>query len=99
LIRQFTNPHPQAFQNEYSCNERRKKEASLTMNWSGQIVLTFNDDREYALKLKGLFHNKFILENKNGEKVILFEPKFNWREFHYNYTITYDITNENEPQG
>ncbi len=74
------------------------KVASLSMSWNGKIIITFLDDREYALKLSGLFQSKMILENKNQEKVIQFEPKFNWRDFYCNYDITYDITNDNEPK-
>jgi len=74
------------------------KVASLSMSWNGKIIITFPNDREYALKLSGLFQSKMILENKNQEKVIQFEPKFNWRDFYCNYDITYDITNDNEPK-
>ncbi len=74
------------------------KVASLAMNWKGQIILTLQDDREYALKSSGLFQSKMTLENKNQEKVVQFEPKFNWREFHYSYDISYDTTNDNEPK-
>lgn len=75
------------------------KVANLTMSWNGQIIITFQDDEEYALKLNGFFHNKYILESRSKEKVIQFEPKFNWRKFHYNYNVTYDITNDNEPKN
>lgn len=64
--------------------------ANLKMNWRGQIVFTFQDGQEFALKAKGVFHNKYILENKDGEMLIQFDPKFNWSKFHYNYDITYD---------
>lgn len=66
------------------------------MSWNGKIVITFQDDREYALQLSGLFQSQMILENKNQEKVIQFEPKFNWRDFYYQYNIDYDVTNVNE---
>ena len=72
--------------------------AKLSMSWNGKIIITFQDDREYALKLSGLFQSKMILENKNQENVIQFEPKFNWREFYCKYDITYDIENNNEPK-
>jgi|SRR5690606_1788125 len=72
--------------------------ASLVMNWRGQIVITFQDGQEFVIKLIGLFSNKFIIENKDQEKLIQLELKFNWREFHYNYNITYDITNDNIPK-
>ncbi len=74
------------------------KVASLAMNWKGQIIITFQNDRAYALKLNGLFHNRFILENREQESVLQLEPKFNWKQFHYNFDISYDITNDNEPK-
>ena len=61
--------------------------ANLKMNWRGQIVFTFQDGQEFVLKAKGIFHNKYILENKDGEMLMQFEPKFNWSKFHYNYDI------------
>ena len=64
--------------------------ANLKMNWLGQIVFIFQDAREYVLKAKGVFHNKYIIEDKNEEKLIQFDPKFNWSKFDYNYIITYD---------
>lgn len=73
------------------------KIASLSMSWNGKIIIIFQDEREYALKLSGLFQSQMILENKNQEKVIQFEPKFNWRDFYCKYDIDYDITNTNEP--
>lgn len=74
------------------------KVVNLSMSWNGEIIITFLDDREYALKLSGLIQSKMILENKNQEKVIQFEPKFNWRDFYCKYDITYDMTNDNEPK-
>ena len=74
------------------------KIASLSMSWNGKIIITFQDEREYALKLSGLFQSQMILENKNQEKVIQFEPKFNWRDFYCKYDITYDNTNDKEPK-
>ncbi|HLO39354.1 MAG TPA: hypothetical protein VK173_12720 [Lacibacter sp.] len=70
--------------------------ASLVMNWRGQIVITFQNGEEYVIKLNGLFYNKYIIENKAEEKLIQLEPQFNWRQFHYNYDISYNITNDNK---
>ena len=64
--------------------------ANLKMNWRGQIVIAFQDGQEYLLKAKGIFQDKYILENKEAEKLIQFDPKFNWSKFDYNYDITYD---------
>lgn len=73
------------------------KVASLAMSWNGRIIITFQNGKEYALKLNGLFHNKFILENSEQESVLQLEPQFNWRKFHYNFDIGYEVTNDNEP--
>ena len=65
--------------------------ANLKMNWRGQIVFSFHDGQEFVLKAKGMFfHNKYIIENKAEEKLLQFDPKFNWNKFDYNYDITYD---------
>ncbi len=64
--------------------------ATLKMNWRGQMVIAFQDGQEYVLKRKGMFYNKYIIENKDKEKLITFDPKFNWKKFRYNYTITYN---------
>ena len=72
------------------------KIASLSMSWSGKIIITFQDNREYALKLKGVFQNQVFLENTNHENIMCFEPHFNWTEPYLNYSITYDIKNESE---
>ena len=64
--------------------------ASLKMNWKGQIVITFHDDQEFVFKAKGAFHNNYVIENKEEEELIRFDPKFNWGKFNYNYEISYD---------
>ncbi len=68
--------------------------ANLKMNWKGQIIMSFPDGQEFAFKPKGVFHNKYIIENKEGEELVRFDPKFNWGKFNYNYEISYD----NKPQ-
>ena len=69
--------------------------ANLKMNWRGQIVFSFQDGQEFVLKAKGMFHNKYIIENKDEEMLIQFDPKFNWSKFNYNYDITYDKKPQN----
>ena len=70
--------------------------ANLKMNWRGQIVFSFQDGQEFVLKAKGMFfHNKYIIENKDEEKLLQFDPKFNWSKFDYNYDITYDKKPQN----
>jgi hypothetical protein len=72
------------------------KIASLSMSWNGKIIITYQDDREYALKLKGIFQNQVFLENTNKENIMCFEPHLNWTDARLNHTITYDIQNDNE---
>jgi hypothetical protein len=64
--------------------------ANLKMNWRGQIIITFQDGQEFVFKAKGVFHNIYVIENKEEEKLIQFNPKFNWSKFNYNYEISYD---------
>ncbi|MER0439945.1 hypothetical protein [Emticicia sp. W12TSBA100-4] len=68
--------------------------AKLAMNWRGQIEFNFHDGQEFILKAKGFLGNKFVLENKNEEKLIQFDPQLNWNKLNYNYDITFD----NKPQ-
>lgn len=64
--------------------------ATLNMNWRGQIVIAFQSGQEFVLKAIGTFYNKFVIEDKDEKKIVLFDPTFNWSKWHYNYTITYD---------
>jgi hypothetical protein len=64
--------------------------ADLKMNWKGQIVMTFQDEQEFVFKAKDVLHNKYVIENKEGEELIRFDPTFNWGKFNYNYEISYD---------
>jgi hypothetical protein len=64
--------------------------ANLKMNWRGQIVFEFQDGQAFVLKAKGTFSNKFIIENKDAEKLFQFDPQFSWSKFNYNYHISYD---------
>lgn len=64
--------------------------ANLKMNWRGQIIITFQDGQEFVFKAKGIFHNIYVIENKEEEQLIQFNPKFNWGKFKYNYEILYD---------
>lgn len=38
-----------------------------------------------------MFSDKYILENKDGEKLVQLESKFSWRAFHYKYDISYGL--------
>ena len=64
--------------------------ANLKMSWRGEIVFTFQDEQEFVLKTKGIFHNKFIIENKEKEMLFQLNPSFQWSHFNYSYDITYN---------
>jgi hypothetical protein len=70
--------------------KNEKEIAKLQMNWKGQIVMTFQDGQEFIFKANGVFNSRFFIENKSEEKLIQFDPKFNWGKFHYNYDISYE---------
>lgn len=77
------------FGTSISVTKNETEIANLKMNWKGQIVMTFQDKQEFVFKAKGVFHNKYVIENKE-EELIRFDPKFNWNKFIYNYEISYD---------
>lgn len=86
------------FKTSISITHKGTQVAKMVMSWGGQIVFTFQDGQEFVCKLNGLFNGRYIIENKDGEKLIQLEPKFNWRAFHYNYDISYNITPGKTPQ-
>ena len=83
------------FRTSITVTKDGNKIASLSMSWNGKIIITFQDNSEYALKLKGIFQNKVLLENTVKENIMCFEPHFNWSDARLNHTITYDIKNDN----
>ncbi|HEY0670243.1 MAG TPA: hypothetical protein VGD22_18825 [Sphingobacteriaceae bacterium] len=64
--------------------------ANLKMNWKGHIIISFQNGQEYILKATGTFLNKYVLEDKDQQKIMLLDPDFNWAKFSYNYTISYE---------
>ena len=82
------------FQTSIKVTKNETEIASLAMNWRGEIVISYHDGQDYVLKLNKFFYGKYIIENEKGEKIIQLDPKFNWREFHYNYDIEYSITDD-----
>ncbi|GAB2972509.1 hypothetical protein GCM10027049_02900 [Mucilaginibacter puniceus] len=64
------------------------------MNWKGHIIISFQNGQEYIVKATGTFLNKFVVEDKDQQRLMLFDPDFNWSKFRYNYEVTFD----NKPQ-
>lgn len=69
--------------------------ANMQMNWKGHIILSFATGQEFILKPTGTFMSKYVVEDKDQQKFILFDPDFNWSKFTYNYNVTFD----NKPQN
>lgn len=64
--------------------------ANMQMNWKGHIILSFATGQEFILKPTGTFLNKYIVEDKDQQKIMLLDSDFNWSKFSYNYNISYD---------
>ncbi len=64
--------------------------ANMKMNWRGNIVISFKDGNEFVLRAIGALHNKYVLENTELERLMQFNPNFNWSKFTYHYEIGYD---------
>ena len=68
--------------------------ASMQMNWKGHITISLQNGSQFILKATGTFLNKFVLEDEDQQKLMLFNADFNWAKFNYSYSIAYD----NKPQ-
>ena len=62
----------------------------MKMNWKGNIIISFQNGQEFILRATGTFLNKYVLEDKDQQKLMLLNPDFNWAKFSYNYSISYD---------
>ena len=65
--------------------------AELRMNMKGQIVISFTNGEEYIFKNTSFLNNKFVIENKNTEKLIQYDPNLNWSKLNYNYNISHNL--------
>jgi hypothetical protein len=68
----------------------------MAMNWRGDIVISYQDGKEYVLKLNKFLDGEYMLENEKEEAIIQLSPNFIWREFHYRNDIDYNITTTDE---
>jgi len=82
------------FSTTISVSNNGTEVASMQMNWKGNIIISFQTGQEFILKATGTFLNKYVLEDKDGQRLMLLNPDFNWAKFSYNYSISYD----NKPQ-
>jgi hypothetical protein len=68
--------------------------ANMKMSWKGHIIISLENGQEFILKATGTFLNKYVLEDKDQQKILLLDPSFNWSTFNYSFNISYD----NRPQ-
>ena len=54
-----------------------------------RLYLLFETDKNLFFKAKGVFNNSYVIESNDEEKLLQFDPEFNWRRFNYNYDITF----------
>jgi hypothetical protein len=63
----------------------------LIFNWKAQMIIRLLDfqrqERQYLLRAKGLFPQKFYLEDDIKNTILVLWPKFNWSKFHYDYRV------------
>ena len=78
------------FSTTISVTKNGTEAASMKMNWKGHIIISFQNGQEFILKATGTFLNKYVLEDKDQQKLMLLNPDFNWAKFSYNYSISYD---------
>lgn len=68
--------------------------AKMQMNWKGHITISFQNGKEFILKATGTFLNKYVLEDKDQQRLMSLDPDINWAKLNYDYSISYD----NKPQ-
>ena len=73
-----------------SVTKNGAKVANMKMNWKGNIIVSFSTGQEFIVRAAGTFLNKYVLEDKDQQKLMLLDPDFNWAKFSYNYNISYD---------
>ncbi|MFD0748757.1 hypothetical protein ACFQZS_01300 [Mucilaginibacter calamicampi] len=64
--------------------------ANMQMNWKGHIIISFTNGEEYLVRATGTFLNKFVVENKDHQKLMMFDSDINWSKLSYNYNILFD---------
>ena len=64
--------------------------AKMKMNWKGHIFISFQNGREFVFKATGSFLTRYVLEDKDQQKIMFLNPDFIWSTFSYNYDISYD---------
>lgn len=63
----------------------------LVFNWKSHMVIRLLDfhgqERHYLLRSKGLFPQRFHLEDDIKNTILVLSPRFNWSKLHYDYRV------------
>jgi len=83
------------FSTKISVTKNGSEVASMQMNWKGNITISLQTGQEFILKATGTFLSKYVLEDKDQQKLMLLDPDFNWSKFRYSYTVSSDNKSQN----
>jgi hypothetical protein len=64
--------------------------ASVEMSLKGHMHIAFRNGQAFTLKASGMLQNKYVLENEERQTLLRLTPDFNWAQFNYNYSLSYD---------
>ncbi len=75
------------FKKQIKWRQDRPIERPFHLTENGQLLgeLIY---KNLFFKAKGVFHNKYVIQSKDEEEVLQFDPEFNWNRFNYNYDIS-----------
>lgn len=86
------------FGSTVSVTKNDQQVAHMQMNWKGHMIIAFENGQEFTLKATGAWLNKYALENKDQQKVMVLNPDCNWTRLGYEYSISYESNSyESEP--
>ena len=66
----------------------------MKLNWKGHVAISFQDGQEFILKATGIFPNKFVLEDKDQQQLMLLNSDFNWAKF--SITTAFHMTKDHK---
>jgi len=73
------------FSLQFDITQNNVETAQLKRNWLGVMNLKMPDEREFKFIRKGLFKQKYLIENlKTGEQIEV-NPHFNWKQLRFDY--------------
>lgn len=80
------------WQSKFNIIKNKKICGELRLQWDGGVTIKLkrSDGKGFDvfnLKRKGFFSRSYELSGKDGNVLLVFDTKFNWKTFKYNYRI------------